>query len=826
MNLTHKIKNLLPIKAFWIAVTTGTISLISIITNVHFYIPGTNALSDAREIFNSLGAAISGPIGGIIIGTISCLISPTDELRYYIIFQHWMSAVWIGWAYKKLVFEKIGMPKLAWAWVVLIFVYYIPSYIPVYFITYFIFPDVYISFVGGSFPPIEALLKLYYGWIPEILFTTVYTTLILIALPEAYRKPLWGKSVTKEYSQPTLGIFRNFLEKKFNRNYLAIRLSLWFIILFTIPLTFLGVFTRNYFEEYFLKAEAVQQQESIERVKRMASFAGREISRIHQIIDEMNKTGTRIIILTDKDFDISYGSSKFSETSHSFPLLSKDLKNFISSRSKGYYIDEQNGSAVAFQKINLEDKYIISFSPPGKYKSDLSNFANLITKNLGITLLVISLLSGIIIWLLIGRPLKRLTLVTEQIGLGNYNVSATHSDMTDEVLVLGNAIDDMKQNIENSQSKLAESELKFRTLFETANDAIMIFDREKIIDLNSKTSEFLQLQVNDIRYKSILNFSPLVQSDGSYSLETIKEKISQALCGIPQFFEWDMLRPDGIVFETEISLNRIEIKNDSYVQAILRDISDRKKNEKELLKAKEAAEKSDQLKSEFLAQVSHEIRTPLHLILSNLAVIKDLHGEDLLPSLKKYLDNTQLASNRMTRTIESIINMAELQVGVYQPKYSNFNIVKDVLDDLYQEFSILAELKRLQLELIVNTEDCIARCDKNSLINIFSNIIDNAIKFTEKGIVSIKVEEVKQNLIHVGISDTGIGISRDYLPKLYEIFSQEESGIARSFEGNGLGLAITKRYCDTNNIDIHFESEKGKGTTVKLLIPTPSKYIN
>lgn len=823
MNISQKIKNLLPIKAFWIAVATGTISLISIITNVHFYIPGTNALSDAREIFNSLGAAISGPIGGIIIGAISCLISPTDELRYYIIFQHWMSAVWIGWAYKKLVYEKIGMPNLAWAWILLIFVYYIPSYIPVYFITYFFFPNVYISFVGGSFPPIESLLKLYYGWIPEIIFTTVYTTLIIFALPEAYRKPLWGKPVTKKYSQPKSGIFKNIWIKIFDRNYLAIRLSLWFIILFTIPLTFLGVFTRNYFEEYFLKAEAVQQQESIGRIQRMASFSGKEISRIHQIIDEMNRTGTRIIIITDKDFDISYAPSKFSETLHNFPLLSKDLRNFILSRSKGYYIDEQNGSAAAFQKINFEDKYIISFSPPGKYKNDLSNFANLITKNLGITLLVISLLSGIIIWLLIGRPLKRLTLVTEQIGAGNYNVNATFSDMTDEVLVLGNAIDDMKQNIESSQNKLAESELKFRTLFETANDAIMIIDREKIIDLNSKTSEFLRLEENNIRNKSILNFSPLVQSDGSYSLETIKEKITQALNGSPQFFEWDMLHPDGIVFETEISLNRIEIKNDSYVQAIFRDISDRKKNEKELVSAKEAAEKSDQLKSEFLAQVSHEIRTPLHLILSNLAMIKEIHGENILPSLKKYLDNTKLASNRMTRTIESIINMAELQVGVYQPKYSNFDIVKDILDDLHKEFSILAELKHLDLELIVHTENCIAQCDKNSLINIFSNILDNAIKFTNSGIVSINVEKVNSELICVKISDTGIGISKEYLPKLYEIFSQEESGIARSFEGNGLGLAITKRYCETNNIDIHFESLKGKGTTVKLLIPTPDK---
>lgn len=819
MKLFDRIKNIIPLKTLLIAIIAGTASLISIATNVHFYIPGTNALSDSREIFNSLGAAITGPIGGFIIGTISCLISPSDELKLYIIFQHWMSAVWIGWAYKKLVYEKLTLPHLAWGWILLILVYYIPSYIPVYFINYFFFPEVYQSFVGGAIPPVEALLKLYEGWIPEIIFTTLYTTLVIVALPDSYRKPRWGATNREEKAQQKPGVIQTFWKKHFNRNYLAIRLSIWFILLFTIPLTFLSIFTRNYFLDYFLQAEAIQQRESVSRVVRMSTVSVQEFNGLYSIIDDINKTGTRTVIVTDENLKVIHGLPDNSASDKFTQLITHEIKSLIVAKKAGIYINTQLGSALAFHYLDSSKRYIISFSPPGKYSNDLESFADLITKNLGITLLIISMISGLIIWVLVGRPLKRLTLVTERIGQGDYDVTAKISDMTDEVLTLATSIDEMKENIKNSQYKLEESESKFRTLFETANDAIIIIDQGLMIDCNSKTAELFKRERNTVINRTVLDYSPETQSDGMSSKESAMQKISMAMDGIPQFFEWDLIKPDGTIFNTEISLNRIYLKDRYYIQAILRDITERKKNVRELIKARNDAVKSDRLKSEFLAQISHEIRTPLHLILSNLSVIREIHGEDAPANLKKYLDNTKLASDRMTRTIELIISMAELQVGAYNPKFSNFDVVKDVLVDLTNEFSLLAELKHLPLSLIVRTKDCLVRCDKNSLQSIISNLLDNAIKFTKDGKVEIVVEDCDDNCVLVKVADTGSGISKEYLPIIYDIFSQEEQGLARTFEGSGLGLAIAKRYCDNNRILISIDTEKGKGSTFALKIP-------
>ncbi|KAF0151881.1 MAG: multi-sensor hybrid histidine kinase [Ignavibacteria bacterium] len=813
----QKLKLLLPVNALIIALIAGSISLISIYANVHFYIPGTNVLSDAREIFNSLGAAISGPVGGFIIGTISCLISPSEEIKFYIIFQHWVSAVWIGWAYKKLIFEKMKMPELILGWFFLILVYYFITYLPGYFITYFFFPNVYHSLVGGELPPVETLLKLFRGWVPEIIFTSIYTSLVIIALPNRFRKPLWGRSISKEDNQGIKQI--SFWGKRFKINYLAARLSIWFILLFTIPLVFISILTRNYFLDYFLKAEALQQIESIDRIENMVELSENNFTGIKPIIKNNNTAGTRLVLLTDESFNLVYGQQYFSTQFQNKNLLTEEIKSQILSKKNGSHIDDIAGFAVAF-RYNKENKvFIVSFSPPGKYNNDLREFANLITKNLGITLLIISLATGLIIWILVGNPLKKLAIVTERIGKGDYSDHASSPELIDEVLILGNAIDRMKNNIRNTQTELANSEYKFRTLFETANDAIIIIESDVMIDCNNKTLDLFQRTREDILNRSVIEYSPSLQTNGELSSEVVSLKIEAALNGVSQFFEWDLLTPTGDVINTEISLNRFLLEDKYFIQAIVRNITERIQYEHQLIEAKNEAEKADRIKSEFLSQISHEIRTPLHIILSNISIIQELLGEDATKDLVKYWDNAKNASNRMTRTIELIIKMAEIQGGAYKPSFINFNLVKDVLKDLIVEFTILAEKKHLTLELIRLTNETIVFCDKSNMINIAANLIDNAIKFTKAGKVEVVVDNYDDNFLLMKVIDTGCGISNDYLPNIYDIFSQEEQGLNRTFDGNGLGLAIAKRYCDNNDIKIRIETEKGKGSTFSLLIP-------
>lgn len=812
-----KLYLLLPIRALIISLIIGCISLISIYANVYFYIPGTNVLSDAREIFNSIGAAITGPVGGFIIGTISCLIAPSEEIKFYIMFQHWVSAVWIGWAYKNLVYEKLNMPGLILGWLFLMLVYYGPIYLPGYFTAYFFFPNVYQSLVGGQLPPVETLVKLYKGWVPEFVFTTLYTTLVIIALPDRFRRPQWGK-ISVEENKDDLQQFR-FWKKYFNKNNLAIRLSVWFILPFTIPLVFVSMLTRNHFLDYFLKAEAQQQVESIDRIEKMVEISENRFTSLDSLIEDINTAGTRLVLVADEKMNLISGGKEESLLFQNKNLFHKDLKELILSREHGFHIDDIAGFAVAFRYLEEKRIFILSFSPPGKYNNNLMQFANLVTKNLGVTLLIISLFTGLVIWILVGKPLKKLAIVTESIGKGDYSFRAASPELIDEVLILGNAIDRMQDNIHNAQNELANSEYKFRTLFETANDAIIIIDNSVMIDCNIKTEELFQRTREDILNKSVLDYSPSMQTTGELSREVANQKIEAALNGISQFFEWDLLTTKGEIINTEISLNKIYLEDKYLIQAIVRNITERKQYEQQLIVAKIEAEKADRIKSEFLAQISHEIRTPLHIILSNLSIIKEVLEENETKDIFKYIEYAKNASNRMTRTIELIIKMAEIQGGAYTPSFSSFNLLNDVLRDLATEFAILSEQKNLSLELIELTDEAVVYCDKNSMINILSNLIDNAIKFTSTGKVEVVVDNFDDDFLLLKVNDTGRGISKEYLPNIFDAFSQEEQGINRTFDGNGLGLAIAKRYCDNNGIKILIDTEKGKGSTFSLLIP-------
>jgi len=141
------------------------------------------------------------------------------------------------------------------------------------------------------------------------------------------------------------------------------------------------------------------------------------------------------------------------------------------------------------------------------------------------------------------------------------------------------------------------------------------------------------------------------------------------------------------------------------------------------------------------------------------------------------------------------------------------------LESSHIEFQSLAKEKNISFVLTKKTDDAFVYADEYSVIQIFSNLVDNAIKFTQEGFVKINVGRNLSGKLVVEVKDSGIGISKEYLPKLFTQFSQEEHGYTRKFEGNGLGLALVKKYCDLNKIEITVQSEKGKGTTFTLTFP-------
>jgi len=274
------------------------------------------------------------------------------------------------------------------------------------------------------------------------------------------------------------------------------------------------------------------------------------------------------------------------------------------------------------------------------------------------------------------------------------------------------------------------------------------------------------------------------------------------------------IKKDGTLFPVFLSTASLR-DNDGKPYArvgVARDISHQKQVEKELINSRIRAEQSDMLKSEFLAQMSHEIRTPLNVILNVANMIMEDHFIDADEDTKATFYILNSAGKRITRTIELILNMSEVQAGTYDYTPSQFDLFSDMYEFNFKEFKQAADAKDIEFAWVKNTKDTIIYADSYSVSQIFSNLLHNAIKFTHFGKVEVIFSRNDENNLTVNFTDTGIGISKRFIPHLFTTFSQEDQGHARKFEGNGLGLALVKSYCDLNNAIIDVKSTKGVGS--------------
>ncbi|MEW6654501.1 MAG: ATP-binding protein, partial [Bacteroidota bacterium] len=247
-----------------------------------------------------------------------------------------------------------------------------------------------------------------------------------------------------------------------------------------------------------------------------------------------------------------------------------------------------------------------------------------------------------------------------------------------------------------------------------------------------------------------------------------------------------------------------------------RDITELKLTEQDLKDALLKAEESKKLKEFFLALISHEVRSPLNVIIGYSDLLseelKDSKRTDLINILKSVKNN----SKRLYRTFDLLLNMSQIQAGRYDARIERVNLFA-LLNTIYAEYVSLAEEKGLKLILTNNAEENIViNCDYYSITQVFVNLIDNAIKYTRQGSVEIIIYRETEN-INVDIVDTGKGMSRDYMEKLFVPFTQEEMGYTRRFDGTGLGLAIANSFAKVNNAKIRFTSEQEKGTIFTVI---------
>ncbi|MFA3782017.1 ATP-binding protein [Melioribacteraceae bacterium 4301-Me] len=243
----------------------------------------------------------------------------------------------------------------------------------------------------------------------------------------------------------------------------------------------------------------------------------------------------------------------------------------------------------------------------------------------------------------------------------------------------------------------------------------------------------------------------------------------------------------------------------------------------ELKNAKEKAESSDKMKSEFLALISHEIRTPLNVILGNIELLKMEVQDGQLESFIDIAESVKIGSQRLIRTIEMMVLYSELASGSYNTKLQYVNLFT-VINNVANEIEIEAAKKGIRLKTDCASTTNVVLADKLLLEEAVKQIADNAVKFSDSGEIIFCLMEEADYGVKVIVKDGGKGISKEFMAELFKPFRQEDMSTTRGYEGNGLGLAIAKKCCDLCEFELRIESEKGKGTTVEINIPK-SKFF-
>lgn len=490
-----------------------------------------------------------------------------------------------------------------------------------------------------------------------------------------------------------------------------------------------------------------------------------------------------------------------------------------------------------------------------------------------------------------------------------------------------------------AQQVIIENEIKYKALFDHANDAIFIMKDGVFIDCNTKTLEIFRCTRGDIIGQSPFKFSPAFQPDGRLSDAKGIYFIQKAQNGIPQFFEWRHIHLDGESFDAEVSLNRVEFGNEIYLQAIVRDVSDRKnaeskisllahalksisesvsitdmsdnviflndafiktygytleelrgkpltrirsvnnppektadilnqtirggwrgellnvkkngtefyvhvstsvirddsgkeialigvstditnrkKEQAELITAKQNAEEMSRLKSSFLANMSHELRTPLVGILGFAEMMQD---EEDASEKKMMADIIHNSGRRLLETLNSLLDLARVEANRMELEYKKFDLVK-VVSNCVRLFEGLAYTKKLTLKSVFKTNPIEVYLDESILVQILNNLVNNGIKYTSQGGVTVEVDVIEsegEKSCRIRVTDSGIGIPEKSRDLIFEEFRQVSEGFNRQFEGTGLGLTLTKKFVQMMMGRIYLESKVNEGSTFTVEFP-------
>ncbi len=283
--------------------------------------------------------------------------------------------------------------------------------------------------------------------------------------------------------------------------------------------------------------------------------------------------------------------------------------------------------------------------------------------------------------------------------------------------------------------------------------------------------------------------------------------------------EVHLKRPDGSTFWALLSWDKMEYDGEPAQVSWIYDITDRKQAEAALDAAREAAERANQTKSEFLATMSHELRTPLNAIIGYAQLLQEEAVEDGRETMKGDLARIETAGRHLLGLINDILDLSKIEAGRMDILIEKVSIPR-LADELRGLAAPLAAANGNTLDIIVAPDADALRTDITRLRQCLLNLLSNSCKFTKDGNVRFLVERIARPPgMRFVVRDDGIGMTAGQMGRLFQPFTQADSSTSREFGGTGLGLAITRRLCRLLGGDVTVTSRRGQGSTFTIILP-------
>ena len=371
-----------------------------------------------------------------------------------------------------------------------------------------------------------------------------------------------------------------------------------------------------------------------------------------------------------------------------------------------------------------------------------------------------------------------------------------------------------------AEGMLLESERRFRLMVESVVDyAIFMLDADgRVASWNGGAQRILGYPADEIIGQRAARFYP----EAERALGKPERELEVASAEGRFEDEGWRVRRDGSAFRANVVVTAVRDEGGGLLgfAKVTRDLTERARVEDELIRAKVAAEKASEAKSQFLANMSHELRTPLNSLLILARLLADNRDGNLTPKQVQFAQTIHASGMDLLSLINDLLDLAKIESGAI----ASLNLAPARLDELAQElergFRQLAQDKGLQFAIQIDAAaPATIRTDMPRVKQVLKNLLANAFKFTRQGGVTLRIAPDAAGWIAFSVTDTGIGIPRDKQEIIFEAFQQADGTTSRHYGGTGLGLSISRELTRLLGGEIALVSEPGSGSTFTLRLP-------